>query len=420
MFSTTPRTTFSSNRQDQTSARGFDAPHRLGRVRWAAIGAALAVSVGAGGVIDFAAAAPGDSAASSFVAVTPCRLVDTRPGAATVGPRSTPLDPNESYTQQVTGANGDCNVPAGATAVGMNVTITNPTAQSYLTVYPSDAALPNASNLNWIAGQRPTPNKVDVALSSSGAVDFFNAFGTVNVIGDVVGYYISADRSSSGVTIDGASQRVVSSCFNYPFQDRESINDAHAVSSQYLVEDPVDGTRRVIELWSFDDDRFMVVNDIRSATTGQANIGEGPVDSVTVEMMTDDLVISANVETPQSDCDRLVITPPEQFGGTSYGVSDVCSSGATTVLTLTSWFNGDPNGLEHGYSEFIYELGDAGVIDPQLRTGGVDRPVTSAEFQRSLRTDEVFGQLDDGNDFLVSIGSYPDGGHTCVPGQIAD
>ena len=94
--------------------------------------------------------------------------------------------------------------------------------------------------------------------------------------------------------------------------------------------------------------------------------------------------------------------------------------GATTVLTLTSWFNGDPNGLEHGYSEFIYELGDAGVIDPQLRTGGVDRPVTSAEFQRSLRTDEVFGQLDDGNDFLVSIGSYPDGGHTCVPGQIAD
>lgn len=396
---------------------------RTGRARWAAIGAAIAVSIGAGSMINLVdAAAGGATDPSSFVAITPCRLLDTRPGTTTIGPRATPIAQDESHTQQVTGTNGHCSVPAGATAVSMNVTIANPTAGSFLTVYPSDAPLPLASNLNWVAGQAHTPNKVDVALSAGGAIDLYNGFGTVNVIADVVGYYVSTTSTGSAVpiTIDGAAQRVVYSCINYPLQDRNGVLDAHVVSSQYLVEDPATLTRRVIEIWRFDDDSFIVVDDIASATTGQADIGPGPVDSLTVEMVTGDLVISVDVESPQFECDRLVLTTPGEFGGTSYGVSDVCSSGATTVLTLTSWINGDPSGLEHGYSEFVYELGNTGVIDPQLRTGSVYRPVASAEYDRSLRTENVFGELGDGTEFFVSIGSYPDGGHECVQGQIAD
>jgi hypothetical protein len=55
-------------------------------------------------------------------------------------------------------------------------------------LYPG-GTLPTASNLNWLPGQSPTPNKVDVKLSASGAVSMYNADGHVNVIIDIAGYY---------------------------------------------------------------------------------------------------------------------------------------------------------------------------------------------------------------------------------------
>ena len=56
----------------------------------------------------------------------------------------------------------------------MNVTSTDPTATSFLTVYPSGAALPLAANLNYVAGQAPVPNLVTVKLGPTGAVNILN------------------------------------------------------------------------------------------------------------------------------------------------------------------------------------------------------------------------------------------------------
>ena len=118
-----------------------------------------------------AEAAPGDTD-TTYVPVAPCRLFDTRAGAFNVGPRSTPIGEAESHEQQVTGNVGQCiGIPADATGVAMNVTATNATAASFLTLFPGNlATAPNASNLNWVAGQPPTPNKVDVALSPTGTI----------------------------------------------------------------------------------------------------------------------------------------------------------------------------------------------------------------------------------------------------------
>jgi hypothetical protein len=138
-----------------------------------------------------ATAAPGDSD-TTYVPVTPCRLLDTRPGTLPASGKKTPLGPGVAniHTQQVTGNVGSCvGIPATATAVAMNVTAANATASSFLTVYPADKALPNASNLNWVAGQAPIPNKVDVRLSADGKIKMYTESGTVNVIADVVGYY---------------------------------------------------------------------------------------------------------------------------------------------------------------------------------------------------------------------------------------
>ena len=161
------------------------------RTRWSALGAAVAVVLGAGVVLPSASAAINTGSRAVFVPMVPCRLFDTRPGAdINVGPRATPIGPAEVYTQQVAGLNGRCNVPTDATAISMNVTTVGGTASGYLTVYPSDATeRPQASNLNWAAGAPAVPNKVDVKLSSTGAINLFNFAGSVDVLADVVGYY---------------------------------------------------------------------------------------------------------------------------------------------------------------------------------------------------------------------------------------
>ena len=140
-------------------------------------------------IADWRADAATDVDESTFVPVTPCRLFDLRPGDENVGPRSTPLRADETYEQQVAGTNGDCVLPTDVSGVALNVTIVRPTAASNLTIYPSDVSRPTASNLNWVAGQAATPNKVDVKVSASGAIDLYNRFGDVFVLADVTGYY---------------------------------------------------------------------------------------------------------------------------------------------------------------------------------------------------------------------------------------
>jgi YVTN family beta-propeller protein len=160
----------------------------LGRVRWAAIGAALAVSLGAGGMgIVNATISSGSKAV--YVPIAPCRLADTRPAPDTVGPKNTPIGPGLTHTFTVRGSNGNCSIPAGATAIVANVTAVGPTAQSFMTIWPADKPQPNASSLNYSAGQAPFPNAVTVTLSGDGKIKVANKNGSVNVIIDIAGYY---------------------------------------------------------------------------------------------------------------------------------------------------------------------------------------------------------------------------------------
>ncbi len=113
----------------------------------------------------------------------PARILDTRTG--TGGVAIAPLGPNSTLTVPVVGRGG---VPAtGVGAVVLNVTVTNTSASSYLTIYPAEDPRPTASNLNWVAGQT-TPNLVQVAVRESGQVSIYNFAGSTNVIFDVAGY----------------------------------------------------------------------------------------------------------------------------------------------------------------------------------------------------------------------------------------
>ena len=123
--------------------------------------------------------------------LTPARILDTRDG--TGGSRA-PLGPQGLLTLQVTGTNP---LPAsGVAAVVLNVTVTDTTAASYLTVFPAQVPRPTASNLNWTAG-RTVPNLVEVPVGPGGGVSFYNAAGNVDVIADVEGYVGLANESAT-------------------------------------------------------------------------------------------------------------------------------------------------------------------------------------------------------------------------------
>ncbi len=157
----------------------------LARSRWAGFGAAVAVSLGAGGAgwIVNAASAP----AASFVSITPCRLFDTRPDTQ-IGNRGTPLAAGETLDRAVWGTNGNCTIPNTATAITYNLTVPDG-KNGFLTVYPADAALPNASSINPVTGESVKVNGGVVGLSAGGAIKVFTANGPVNVVMDITGYY---------------------------------------------------------------------------------------------------------------------------------------------------------------------------------------------------------------------------------------
>ena len=162
------------------------------RARWAAVGAAVAVTLGAGGLASVdAARSSGERAV--FVAVTPCRLVDTR-AASTVGSRARPLGAGETYTLQTRGAQGECDLPADAVAVSLNVTAVGASAPTFLTIFPAGASRPTVSSLNPQPGQPPTPNAVTTKLATNGRFSIYNRQGVVDLIVDVNGYFADHDH----------------------------------------------------------------------------------------------------------------------------------------------------------------------------------------------------------------------------------
>src|SRR5688500_1588003 len=165
------------------------------RSRWAAIGAAVAVTVGSGGLMT-ASADISSGEKPVFVSITPCRVADTRPGTDNVGPRSVPLGAAETYAFAVRGTNGNCTIPADALGVAVNVAAVFPSAASFFTLFPSDAATrPLSANLNFVAGQPPVSNSASIRLSADGRMSIFNLAGTVHFTLDVTGYYVGHNHN---------------------------------------------------------------------------------------------------------------------------------------------------------------------------------------------------------------------------------
>ncbi|MFF1952885.1 hypothetical protein ACFVXI_29645, partial [Kitasatospora herbaricolor] len=96
---------------------------------------------------------------------------------------------------------------SGVKAVVLNVTVTDPKTDGHLTVWPSGAARPDSSNLNWVAGQT-VPNHVTVPVGADGRVKLYNAgWGSAHLIADVFGYF--SDDPAGAVFRSSGPQRLL-------------------------------------------------------------------------------------------------------------------------------------------------------------------------------------------------------------------
>ena len=126
-----------------------------------------------------------------------------------VGPRNTPLGPDETHSVTAHGANGECTgIPTGATGLVLNVTAVDASAATFLTLW-GDGDRPNASHLNPTPGEPPAPNAVTTDLTDTGGeFHVFNRFGNVHVIADVVGYYTDHSHEDLLARLDALETQV--------------------------------------------------------------------------------------------------------------------------------------------------------------------------------------------------------------------
>lgn len=137
-------------------------------------------------VIDVTGAFP---STSHFAPITPARYLDTRASEQTFDGNGLGAGLLRAGSVSASLVAGRGAVPAGATAVVVNLTAVNPRGNGYVTAYPCGADIPEASNLNYFAGQT-VANSAVIRVGAGGQICFFTLAAT-DLIVDVQGSFAS-------------------------------------------------------------------------------------------------------------------------------------------------------------------------------------------------------------------------------------
>lgn len=78
-------------------------------------------------------------------------------------------------------------VPPDVAAVTLNVTVTEPTAAGYITIWPCDQPRPWTSNINFTAGQT-IANQITTPVSDLGGACTYITGATAHIIYDATGF----------------------------------------------------------------------------------------------------------------------------------------------------------------------------------------------------------------------------------------
>ncbi len=151
-----------------------------------------------------AAPSAADPPPSQFYTVRPCRAVDTRQPAPSLGGPALVAGSTRAF-----GLAGACHTSPTARAIAINLTVTQPSAAGHLRLFPAGIALPIVTSLNYSAGQTRSNNAI-VAPGAGGAVAVYNGqgAGTSHLIIDVAGYFDDPANNQPPIVNAGANQTI--------------------------------------------------------------------------------------------------------------------------------------------------------------------------------------------------------------------
>ena len=138
----------------------------------------------------------GTPASGAFHAIDPQRVYDSRQANYTVKGAMAPnsfrvisVADGRSANGTVTLANA---VPAGATAVHINLTAASMTGPNFLSVTAGDKTATTTSLLNWSAGATQVANSITVPVDATRQIRVFcgDQTGSTDVVVDVFGYHL--------------------------------------------------------------------------------------------------------------------------------------------------------------------------------------------------------------------------------------
>jgi hypothetical protein len=126
------------------------------------------------------------SAPLPFIAITPCRVADTRGNGFTgaYGPPALVASATRNFT-----ITGQCGIPVTAAAVSFNFAALNVGGVGDLRVFPAGGGVPLVSTLNYNANTPNIANAAVVPLGTGGAITVQADAVSIDLIIDVNGYY---------------------------------------------------------------------------------------------------------------------------------------------------------------------------------------------------------------------------------------
>jgi hypothetical protein len=137
---------------------------------------------------------------SSYVGITPLRVVDSRTPLGVTGI----FNVNVPRTFQVAGVGGVGGIPPGAVAVTGNVTVTGQTSAGFVAITPTAVVNPTSSTINVPLGDTRA-NNFTVPLAGNGklaAVFKASSAGQkAHVIVDITGYFLAGDTHATYNTL---------------------------------------------------------------------------------------------------------------------------------------------------------------------------------------------------------------------------
>ena len=147
-----------------------------------------------------------------FVAVTPCRVLDTRTAGGLLNNSQRSFKAVGNLSSQG-GKSAGCGVPSYAVALSLNLVAIGQSSSSYMYAWPAGTALPTASAINY-PKTGAIANGITLPITAGGGWAYnLKTPGKAHAVADVTGYYVKplyAVLTPTG-TVYGGSSGVVSS-----------------------------------------------------------------------------------------------------------------------------------------------------------------------------------------------------------------